>query len=368
MDRPLALLGHSNAIRRVRGEIEQAARADTKVLVTGESGVGKEVVARMIHDGSLRARRRFVAVNCAGFTDTLLESELFGHVRGSFTDAYRDKRGLVDLADGGTLFMDEVGEMTPRMQGSLLRFLENGEVQPVGCDSLQRSTVDVRVVAATNRCLRERVEQKEFRIDLFYRLHVIHIAIPPLRERRDDVLLLFAHFVDQFSRRQGTPPPQVSAAAERTLLEHEWPGNVRELINVAEQLVVRLPGALVTPADLPLGLAGQARPSSPAERHPRDTSRESRALADRMLRHGETFWSAVYEPFMLRDLTREQVREVVRLGLISSGGSYRTLVGQFNLEPSEYRRFLAFLRKHQCQVPFHGLRVAPAGVPLSDCA
>src|SRR5215813_4327806 len=180
------LIGASAPIEDLRQEIDRVARTDAKVLITGESGAGKEVVARQVYALSTRSSRPFVAVNCAGLPETLLESELFGHVRGSFTGAYRDKPGKLEIADEGTIFLDEIGEMTLRMQGLLLRFLETGEIQKVGADRTG-GTVNVRVIAATNRNLRDIVAQGTFREDLFYRLNVIHLVVPPLRERREDI-------------------------------------------------------------------------------------------------------------------------------------------------------------------------------------
>src|SRR5947208_12124604 len=185
-DRSYELTGRSAPMNDLRLEIGRIARSDAKVLLTGESGVGKELVARAIHTTSPRANRPFVPVNCAGLPETLLESELFGHVRGSFTGAYRDKPGKLELADTGTVFLDEIGEMTLRMQGLLLRFLETGELQKVGSDSSVRH-VNVRVVAATNRDLRELIGLGQFREDLFYRLNVIHLVVPPLRDRKGDI-------------------------------------------------------------------------------------------------------------------------------------------------------------------------------------
>jgi transcriptional regulator with GAF, ATPase, and Fis domain len=176
---PPLLLGDSLVIDQLRRDIESAGRSDAKVLILGETGVGKEVVARLVHHGGARWDRPFLAINCAGIPDSLLESELFGHVRGSFTDAYRDKPGLTTLADGGTLFLDEVGEMSPRMQSMLLRFLETGEVHRLGSERIDQR-VDVRIVAATNRNLRDRIISGEFREDLYYRLNVAHITVPPL--------------------------------------------------------------------------------------------------------------------------------------------------------------------------------------------
>src|SRR5579864_8166255 len=192
-------LGESPLIDRVRDDIQAAARSDAKVLIVGETGVGKEIVARSIHDGGARRFKAFVTLNCAGVPDSLLESELFGHVRGSFTGAYRDKPGLVTLADRGKLFLDEMGEMSLRMQALLLRFVETGEIQRVGSDRSE-GHVDVRIIAATNRNLLERINEKEFREDLYYRLNVIRLVIPPLRERGGDVVLLLQHYLQESAR------------------------------------------------------------------------------------------------------------------------------------------------------------------------
>src|SRR5687767_2491392 len=180
------LIGCSSVMFELKAEVDRVAKSDAKVLITGESGTGKELVAKAVHTGSGRAERPFVAVNCAGLSETLLETELFGHVKGSFTGAYRDKLGKLELADTGTMFLDEIGEMTLRMQGLLLRFLETGELQKVGADRVV-GRVNVRVIAATNKNLRDMITQGTFREDLFYRLNVIHLMVPPLRERKDDI-------------------------------------------------------------------------------------------------------------------------------------------------------------------------------------
>src|SRR5436190_15759509 len=238
------LVGVSRQIVELRQEIERVARSDAKILVTGESGVGKEVVASCIHGNSPRAGQSFIAVNCGGLPETLLESELFGHVRGSFTGAYRDKPGKLELAHDGTVFLDEIGEMTLRMQGLLLRFLETGELQKVGADGGGR-IVNVRVIAATNKNLRDMIAQGSFREDLFYRLNVIHIVVPPLRDRRQDIPLLAGQFLDRFAQANSSPISGLSPAAIKTLNEYSWPGNVRELENVIERLVVTVNRATV---------------------------------------------------------------------------------------------------------------------------
>src|SRR5262245_15148504 len=245
------LIGSSHQMMELRQEIERIARSDAKVLITGESGVGKELVARAIHTNSARADRAFVPVNCAGLPETLLESELFGHVKGSFTGAYRDKPGKLEVADEGTIFLDEVGEMTLRMQGLLLRFLETGELQKVGADHVA-GHADVRVLAATNRNLRDMIAQSSFREDLFYRLNVIHLTVPPLRERKEDIPLLVNHFLQQFARHGATTAREISPPAMSALVDYHWPGNVRELENVMERLVVTGGDQAVRPEDLPL--------------------------------------------------------------------------------------------------------------------
>jgi two-component system nitrogen regulation response regulator NtrX len=230
------LIGDSRAISEAREEIARVARSDAKVLITGESGVGKELVARGIHSQSDRAAHPFVAVNCAGLPEALLESELFGHAKGSFTGAYRDKPGKLEVADRGTVLLDEVGEMTMRMQSLLLRFLETGELQKVGAERAGRN-VNVRVIAATNRRLDEMIEQGLFREDLFYRLNVIHIIVPPLRDRKEDIPKLVDQFLQQFLG-NGYVVRSIAPDAMEALSNYYWPGNVRELQNVIERLVV----------------------------------------------------------------------------------------------------------------------------------
>jgi DNA-binding NtrC family response regulator len=355
---PTKLVGASAAILALQEEIHYASRCDAKVLITGESGAGKEIVARLIHEASLRRRSPLVTVNCAALTETLLETELFGHVRGSFTGAYRDRLGVFEQAHRGTVFMDEIGETTARMQGLLLRFLETGEIQRVGSDQIQ-NRVDVRVIAATNRNLIDNVANKQFREDLYYRLNVIHLRVPPLRERKEDVPVLLNHFLETFARQYGIETPRISAGALETLVEHPWPGNVRELKNVVERIVIRHQNGEVDRADLPLEVlrsvpAPVAVPAAPAK-----TSRAvSETLFDQMVTGRQSFWSVVYAPFISRDLTRDDLRAIVRKGLEQTSGNYRVLVELFNMPQDDYKRFLGFLRKYQCHVPFQEFRSA----------
>ena len=353
------LIGASEALRDVEQEIECAARSDAKVLVTGESGVGKDIVARLIHQRSRRSGS-FVTINCAGVPDSLLESELFGHVRGSFTGAYRDKRGWLDQAQDGTIFMDEVGEMSLRMQALLLRFLENGEIQRVGADRVQ-SGGNVRVIAATNRNLVEQVAEKNFREDLYYRLNVIHVAIPPLRHRPEDVEPLITHFLKTVSATRTGPAPTVTATAMEKLIAYSWPGNVRELRNIVERLVIRNRVGTISDTDLPREVTARAIRTRPSAE---EAPRESRAdvLYERMIETGDSFWTVVHDPFMLRDLTREDLRAMVSRGLNETRGSYKGLVQLFNLDPGDYKRFLNFLRKYECRLPFQRFRAVPVNV------
>jgi transcriptional regulator with GAF, ATPase, and Fis domain len=234
--RPNLLVGSSPVMIDLRAEVERVARSDAKVLVTGESGTGKELVAQAVHNGSVRAERPLVAVNCAGLSETLLETELFGHVKGSFTGAYRDKLGKLEMADRGTMFLDEIGEMTLRMQGLLLRFLETGEVQKVGADRVV-GRVNVRVIAATNRHLRDMISQGTFREDLFYRLNVIPVKMPPLRDRADDIQLIAEHFLAKYTHEMSKTIDGFAPDALSALHAYRWPGNVRELENAVERAV-----------------------------------------------------------------------------------------------------------------------------------
>jgi len=329
---------------------ERAAAGTAKTLITGESGVGKDVVARHIHAHSKRRHREFVPVNCAGVTETLLESELFGHVKGSFTGAYRDKTGKLRLADGGTLFLDEVGEMSLRMQALLLRFLENGEIQAVGSDTA-RMSVDVRVIAATNRDLTELVEAGTFREDLLYRLRVIHLHVPPLRERIEDVRPLTTHFLARSGRSL-----TLTDDAWRMLERYHWPGNVRELQNVVEQIV------WLSPADGPIGVEHlppavkvTAHSFLPVHERRRHVGEELyKALVD----GGYSFWAHIHPLFLSRDITRHDVRELVRRGLTDSRGSYRTLLELFGIPAGDYKKFMNFLTTHDCGADFREFRSA----------
>jgi len=228
------LFGDSPAIEAVRSTVRRVADTDLAVLILGENGTGKEVVSQLIHFLSRRRDEPFIAVNCAALTETLLESELFGHEKGAFTDAVETRQGKFEAAHGGTLFLDEIGELNPSGQAKLLRVLEEKEVVKVG--GVESKKVDTRVLAATNRDLSAMVREKRFREDLFYRLNVVAIELPPLRERGDDILLLGEFFLKDFSARAHRKTPKLTAAAKKRMLAHSWPGNVRELRNLMERI------------------------------------------------------------------------------------------------------------------------------------
>jgi transcriptional regulator with GAF, ATPase, and Fis domain len=238
------IVGHSRAIRDMVRDIEAVAATRSTVLITGETGTGKELVARAIHRISERRHRPFVTVNCAAIPDTLIESELFGHLRGAFTDATSAKKGKFQLAEGGSIFLDEIGKMPLALQAKLLRVLQELEIEPLGGERTVK--VDVRVITATNSDLRELVNEGRFLADLFYRVHVVPIAVPPLRDRLDDIPMLVAHFINKHARRSGRSIVAVDDNVMTTLVNHSWPGNVRELENTLERAVVLTTGATIT--------------------------------------------------------------------------------------------------------------------------
>ena len=376
------MIGESNAMATLRAQIVAAARTSAKVLILGETGVGKEIAARQLHEQSIYRMKPFVAVNCSGVPETLLESELFGHTRGSFTGAYRDKPGFIRQASGGTLFLDELGEMSLRMQGVLLRFTETGEVQPVGSDTPTQH-VKVRLVTATNRDLREQIAAGTFREDLYYRLNVIQLHIPPLRERRDDVPLLLEHYLERAAATFSVAVPELNPDASQLLVEYGWPGNIRELRNVAERLALRDARRPLTADDLPIELRGMSAPkittavmptpvsksqdSLPAPQHP-PISRAADELWHRMA-NGEDFWTVVHKAYKARELARQDLASLIDRGLQETRGSYRALLKVFHLPSTDYKRFHAFLYQQRCNLPVASYRRrvprTPSGTPTT---
>ncbi|MGI9626590.1 MAG: sigma-54-dependent transcriptional regulator [Longimicrobiales bacterium] len=250
------MVGGSYAMRQVLERVEKAGPADGRVLITGENGTGKELTARALHRLSPRAEQSFVEVNCAAIPSELIESELFGHVKGSFTGAVTDRAGKFEQADGGTLFLDEVGDMSLAAQAKVLRALEEGNITRVGGTGSR--SVDVRVIAATNKNLADAIEAGEFREDLFYRLNVVPVNMPPLRDRREDIPMLVAHFVELIARADRVPPREFSTAAIERLCALDWPGNVRELRNTVERLLILGSGDVIDDKDVDQLVSGAA--------------------------------------------------------------------------------------------------------------
>lgn len=258
-----ALLGASAAMARLHYQIERVAGTSATVLITGESGTGKELVARAIHVLSLRKTCPFVPIDCSTIPETIIESELFGHLKGSFTGAIRDKKGLVEEADTGTLFLDEIGDLSPGMQVKLLRVLQEGQFKPVGSNVIRR--VDIRFITATNRNLAELIKRGEFREDLFYRLNVINIHLPPLRERLEDIPVLTEHFTKKYALIHGKKVKGLAPEGVNHLMRREWPGNIRELENVIERGVIMATGSILQVQDL---MPSDAFPATGAAAHP----------------------------------------------------------------------------------------------------
>jgi len=369
------MIGESAVMATLRSQIASAARTSAKVLIVGETGVGKEIAARQLHEQSIYRLKPFVAVNCSGVPETLLESELFGHMRGSFTGAYRDKPGFIRQASGGTLFLDELGEMSLRMQGVLLRFTETGEVQPVGADTPTQH-VKVRLITATNQDLREQIAAGTFREDLFYRLNVIQLRIPPLRERRDDVLLLMQHYLERATTTFAVHAPELTPDASQLLVAYDWPGNIRELRNVAERLALRDARRALTADDLPIELRGGMRPRmmTPAPMSAEPVPQEPVApalppisrVADELwhrMANGEDFWTVVHKAYKARELARQDLASLIDRGLQETCGSYRALLTVFHLPPSDYKRFHAFLYQQRCNLPVASYRRRASRTP-----
>src|SRR3954454_5950132 len=274
------MIGDSQGLKQVMAAISRAAPTNATVLITGESGVGKELVARTIHRNSLRSRERFVQVNCAAIPEELIESELFGHEKGSFTGATEKQVGKFEQADRGTIFLDEVGDMSPKTQAKVLRVLQEGEVERLG--SARTIKVDVRVIAATNKDLEQEIEKGTFREDLYFRLSVIPIRVPPLRDRRDDIPALVRHFADLFSRDNNRRPQRFTAAALEYMQKARWKGNVRELKNTVERLIIMTPGEVIDVDDLRDIVRIESRNPAPEnERERPGTLREFKESAER---------------------------------------------------------------------------------------
>ncbi len=326
------LVGRSPAFVDLLTKIEKVARYREPVLVTGESGVGKEGIGQAIYLFGDPAPAPFVSVNCPQFQeDNLTVSELFGHVKGSFTGAIGDRRGAFEEADGGVIFLDEVGDLVPAAQAMLLRVLATGELRPLG--AVRTRSVVVRVISATNKPLNQLAVSREFRYDLLFRLRHFHLQVPPLRDRADDWRLIIDYCLHRLACKYGVRK-QFSTGAVRVFEQHSWPGNVRQVVGVVNMGYAMADGEVIEIDDV----------SSLLERD-EDTG-ETVSLYDRVVVYGEGFWPTVYKGFMDRDLNRAQVRAMVRQGLMAAGGKYRRLLDLLRLPASDYQRFMDFLRQH----------------------
>jgi transcriptional regulator with PAS, ATPase and Fis domain len=320
------MIGKSEVMQQLAERVRAAARISGSVLVTGETGSGKELVARAIHRHSDRAGGRFVAIDCGALPEDLIESELFGFKKGAFTSAVADKSGLFEEANGGTLFLDEISNTSRRFQAKLLRALQERQIRRIGDTTFRQ--LDVRFIAATNRDLRVLVRQGDFREDLFYRLSVFAIQVPPLRNRLDDIPLLVEAILAGRKR--------ISEDAVAELQLYDFPGNVRELENIVETAVYTAAEGTIEechitiPNGMPLSYEG--------------------------VLHVENFWESVARPYADRMITRTHMENVVRRGLQQANGSYRRLVRLYNLPDSDYKRFMDFLRRHGCNVDFRQYR------------
>jgi two-component system response regulator AtoC len=304
------LIGNSAAMQEVYKTIGRIAHSDATVLITGETGTGKELIAGILHRTSSYSRGALIKVNCAALPETLLESELFGHEKGSFTGALAQRKGRFELANKGTIFLDEVGEMTLSTQKKLLRVLQEREFERVGGTVTVK--IDTRVIAATNKVLSQEIEQGRFRQDLFYRLNVISIYLPPLRDRRDDIPLLVEHFVDKHRYMPGTPPARVTQPAMDMLMEHDWPGNIRELENIIERAVVISHGGVITDEHISFHGTDNRRIVDIGDRIRRGTS--------------------------LRDLLSDVERTAINESLNQNDGDRVSAAAQLGLELKEFNR------------------------------
>ena len=337
-DKGIDMVGHSPAFIELQNRLAKVARYREPVLIAGESGVGKEQLAESIYLLSESFGRPYVSVNCPQYQEgNLTVSELFGHVKGSFTGAVTDHRGAFEEADGGVIFLDEIGDLPSNAQAMMLRALATGEFRPLGASRSRR--IDVRVISATNRPLNQLVMTSQFRYDLFSRLARFHLAVPPLRERGDDWMLLIEHSLARLNLKYGVEK-RMSPASMRMLETYNWPGNVRQLISVVTTGYAMADGDSIEPNDFASIIDRDATASS----EPSPDSPD--ALFHRLVRRKEAFWAIVYEAFMERHLNRTQVKSLIRKGLDEADHNYRNVLQLFGMPASDYQRFMDFLRHH----------------------
>jgi transcriptional regulator with GAF, ATPase, and Fis domain len=330
------LVGVSPKMRDTLDKVQKFAKFNQTILITGESGVGKELFAKACYLLSPRIQAPFVVVNCPQYSEgNVTVSELFGHMKGSFTGAIADHKGLFSAAEGGAVFLDEVGDLPPTAQTMLLRALAEKEVKPLG--SNQAHLVDVRVIAATNRPLRDMIQSGQFRQDLYFRLRYFPLEIPPMREREEDWKLLVNYFVDRLNQEYNLKKV-FSPTSVKFLEQYPWPGNVRELKSIVTIGFSMAEAKYIEPDHF----LGELRQTSLPGPDPGKSK-----LFQSMVEEGRTFWDIVHEPFLDRDLNRTQVRDIVAQGLLAARGSYRRMSVLLNIRPEHYQKFMDFLRHHR---------------------
>ena len=345
VDEDRVMVGKHASMQKLFAEMQGAASSDSTVLILGESGTGKELVAQGIHSLSDRGQERFLPINCSALPPDLIESELFGHSRGSFTGAVENKMGLFEAASGGTLFLDEIATMPIDLQSRLLRVLDEKKIRRLG-ETEQRS-IDVRIVAASNQALSELIRKGEFREDLYHRLNVYLIRIPPLRERLSDLPLLVQYILAGLNREAGHAKTMTPEALSM-LSRYSYPGNVRELKNIVESAYHLTVRSAISTEDIAWRLD--------TNRVPQNQSSSIEAIVEDLASGKGDFWRAVRDPFLGRDMSRQEVRQIVALGLEACNGRYRRLIEYFNLPGQDYKRFLSFLSNHNCKVDFRRFR------------
>lgn len=331
-----SLLGASQNIAALRIFIKRASQSDQNVLIQGETGVGKELAARMIHIESERVNNPFLKVNSANLNEYLLESELFGHRRGAFTGAMCDKRGLIEEADKGTFFLDEIGDIKASLQSKLLSVLEDKEVRPVGHTKAKK--VDVHFIFASNKDLCDEVDRGAFRQDLYYRISILRFNLLPLRDRKEDIPILAENMIEKLNKNSGLRK-RITEAAQKRLLAHSFPGNVRELESIIKRAYILSDRGVIDEEDFQIDKGSRTILYKSNED----------VLFDEMVKEKRSFWDVIHKPFIARELNRTEVNRVLERGLKVTGGTYKMLLPLFNIDDSEaeYKRFMKLIKAHR---------------------